>query len=442
MSNKQIRDMIVPLFFEQFLALLVGLADSFMVSFAGDAAVSGVSLVNMFITFFIYLFTALATGGAIVISQYIGTGDMPNARKAAGQLLTAATLLSLLVMSVTLLFHRELLHILFGSVEDRVMEACITYLKISALSFPALAVYNAGAALCRSTGETAITMKVSLISNLINIAGNAVGVFILHAGVAGVAYPTLIARTFSALVILLICANPRRTVYYQAQCIFSWDSPMLRCLMNVAVPNGIESGLFQLTKVALSSITALFGTAQIAANGIGQNIWSIAAMISSLMGTVAITVIGQSMGSGDIEETENQFYRLLKMSLKMSVIWNVLIFAATPFVMQLFPVSDEVKHMVVLLVLLHNVFCAVVQPFSAVLPCGLRATGDVRYTMIVGIIVTLAVRLVLSVFLGMYLKMGVFGVALAMCIDWCARGVLFWHRFRTGKWKTMKVISG
>ena len=186
-SNKDLKTLIVPLFMEQLLAVLVGVADTFMVSYAGEAAVSGVSLVNMFNTIFLYLFSALAAGGAIVVSQYIGSKDQDNGNRSSGQLFMTSAVFSLFITGFVLALDRQLLKLLFGEVEPDVMEACVTYLRISAYSYPALAVYNAGAAMYRSMGKTRVTMYLSLASNGINVAGNAIGVFLLHAGVAGVA---------------------------------------------------------------------------------------------------------------------------------------------------------------------------------------------------------------------------------------------------------------
>lgn len=254
-SDADIKRMIVPLFLEQLLVMLVGVADTFMVSFAGDAAVSGVSLVNMFNTVFIYLFSALAAGGAVIASQYIGSRNTGHADAAAGQLLMISTIVALLLMAICLIWKAQLLRMMFGRVDAEVMRACMTYLRISAYSFPALAVYNAGAALCRSMGKTGITMYISIASNAINIAGNAIGIFVLRAGVAGVAYPSLISRAFSALAVTMVCFSQNHMVKYRLRNIFRWDNAMLRRILKVAVPNGIENGVFQLIKVALSSVT-------------------------------------------------------------------------------------------------------------------------------------------------------------------------------------------
>lgn len=432
--------MILPLLMEQFLLMLVGLADTMVVSYAGEAAVSGVSLVNSFNTIFINLFTALASGGAVVVSQYIGRRDMKMASESSSQLLMVATVFAVVISIPVLIWKVPLLKGLFGKVEPDVMEACKTYLRISVYSFPALGIYNAGTALYRSIGKTSVTTKISIVSNLINVAGNLIGVFVFRAGVAGVAYPSLIARTFSAVVITLLCFREKE-VRYVGRWIFQWNRELLKKMLSIAIPNGVESGIFQFVKVALSSVVALFGTYQIAANGISQSIWSVAALISVTMGPVFITVIGQCMGAGDIRQAEYYFRKLTKVTVCISVAWNTLIFLITPLLIKIFAVSRQTGQMILYLVLIHNIANAVVFPFADPLGKGLRAAGDAMFTMGISLFTTIGVRLILSILLGIVLDLGVIGIALAMCLDWTVRGVIFWIRFRQGKWKTYRVIG-
>lgn len=439
-SNRELKAMIIPLFMEQLLVMLVGMADTLVVSYAGEAAVSGVSLVNQFNTIFIYLFTALASGGAVIISQYVGGKDRDHAGESASQLLMFSTLFSILIGAVVLIGNEGMLRLMFGRVEDSVMEACITYLRISAYSYPALAVYNAGAAVYRSIGKTSVTMYLSVASNVINVVGNVIGVFVLHAGVAGVAYPSLIARAFSAVVITILCFSEKNEVVYRAKWIFQWNGKMMKRILNIAIPNGMENGIFQLVKVALSSIVALFGTYQIAANGVAQSIWSLAALAGVAMGPVFITVIGKCMGNRNIEAAEYYFKKLTKLTLLISGAWNLLIFVLTPLFLRFYSLAPETKSLVIWLVLIHNVFNAVAFPFSGALSNGLRAAGDVKFTMYVSIASTIAGRLVLSYLLGITLNMGVIGIALAMAADWSIRAVIFIWRQKSGKWKNFQII--
>ncbi|MDD2972056.1 MAG: MATE family efflux transporter [Lachnospiraceae bacterium] len=432
--------MIIPLFFEQMLVLMVGLADTLVVSYVGEAAVSGVALVNQFNTIFIYLFTALASGGAVVISQYIGKKANVSAGESVSQLLSFSVIFSTLIAVLVLIGNEGILRLLFGKVEVPVMQACITYLRISAYSYPALAVYNAGAALFRSIGKTSVTMYLSIASNTINVIGNLIGVFVLHEGVAGVAYASLLARTFSAVVITILCFRKKNEVFYRCRWIFQWKQKLMKQILKIAIPNGMENGVFQLVKVALSSIVALFGTYQIAANGVAQTIWSLAALAGVAMGPVFITVIGQCMGNRDIEAADYYFKKLTKITLLLSSAWNLLVFLLTPLFMRFYALEAETKQLVILLVLIHNFFNAVAFPFSGALSNGLRAAGDVKFTMYVSVISTISVRLLLSWIFGVVLQMGVIGIAIAMVCDWVVRaGILIWRQ-KSGKWRTFQVI--
>lgn len=439
-SNESLKAMIIPLFLEQLLVMLVGMADTLVVSYAGEAAVSGVSLVNQFNTIFIYLFTALASGGAVVISQYIGRKVNDDAGESASQLLSFSTTFSILVAVLVLIGNERMLRMMFGKVENSVMEACITYLRVSAYSYPALAVYNSGAALFRSMGKTSVTMYLSVASNIINVIGNLIGVFVFHAGVAGVAYPSLIARTFSAVVITVLCFQRKNEVFYRCKWIFQWNEDFMKQILRIALPNGMENGIFQLIKVALSSMVALFGTYQIAANGVAQSIWSLAALAGVAMGPIFITVIGQCMGNGDTKTADDYFRKLTRITLLLSSAWNLLIFLLTPLFVRFYALEPETKQLVILLVLIHNLFNAVAYPFSGALSNGLRAAGDVKFTMYVSVISTVAVRLMLSWVFGIVLQMGVIGIAIAMVCDWSLRAVIFFWRQKSGKWKVFRVI--
>ncbi len=449
-SNKDLKNLIIPLFLEQLLTILVGLADTFVISFVGETAVSGVSLVNSFNTIFIFLFTALASGGAVIVSQYIGRQSigrqfiggkkMAEAGEAASQLLMISTVFSACIVILLLLFGKSILRLIFGRVEEDVMEACVTYLRISAYSYPALAVYNAGAALYRSIGKTSVTMYIAVVSNVINVIGNLIGVFVLHAGVAGVAYPSLIARMLSAAVVTILCFRKENDVYYTKRWICRWNAGLLKRILRIAVPNGVEQGIFQFVKVALSSIVALFGTYQIAANGIAQSIWSLAALVCVTMGPVFITVIGQCMGAGDVGQAEYYFHRLLKLTVLFSVVWNTAVFAVTPVIMSFFDVAPETGRLTVWLVLIHNAFNCIAFPFADPLGKGLRAAGDVKFTVVWSLITTIGVRLLASVLFAIIFDMGVIGIALAMSLDWCVRAVVFYIRFKGGKWKNYQLI--
>ena len=439
-TDTDLRKLIVPLFVEQFLLVLVGIVDTFVVSYAGEVAVSGVSLVNSFNTVFIFLSTALASGGAVIISQYIGHGDMRKASRSSGQLLTFSIVSSIAFAALVLIFDKPLLSLLFGKVEPDVMNACVTYLVISAFWFPALAVYNAGAALCRSIGKANVTMYISAVANVVNIIGDVIGVFVLHGGVAGVAYPSLLSRIVSAVAVTVYCMNKKNEVRFVAADVFAWDRGLLKKILGIAVPNGVENGVHQLVKVALSSVVSLFGTYQIAANGVAQSIWSLAALMGLAMAPVFTTVIGQCMGARDIDSANLYFKKLMKISFILSVLWNGFIFAITPILLHFYSLSAETAHLVLILVLINNIFNGLAYPYAGPLGSGLRAAGDVKFTMIVSVSLTIAARLFFSILLGIWMNLGVIGVAFGMSIDLVFRGAVFYIRYKKQTWTKFHLI--
>lgn len=439
-TNKDLRDLIIPLFIEQLLLMFVGIADTFVVSFSSEADVSGVSLVTSFNTVLIFLFTALSSGGAVIISQYIGSKNEKAASRSAGQLLMISTVISVLMAALILAFRTQILRLLFGSIEVEVMAACESYLWITTLSLPFLAVYDAGAALCRSIGKTDVTMNVSVVANVINVAGNCVGVFVLNLGAAGVAWPSLISRMLSAAAVTVYCYQVPNPVRYRWADIWAWDSGLLKKVMGIALPNGVENGVHQLVKVALSSMVALFGTYQIAANGVAQSIWSLASIMGLAMAPVYTTVIGQCMGARDIDAANFYFKKLNKITLVLSVLWNALIFAITPLIVRYSAISPEAKELVIWLVLINNIFNGLAYPFAGSLGNGLRAAGDVKFTMVVSISLTIGARLLFSALFGLWLGWGVIGVAIGMSMDLVFRGAIFLWRLKSQKWTRFQVI--
>ncbi|MFV0394443.1 MAG: MATE family efflux transporter [Coprobacillaceae bacterium] len=439
-SNIDLKLLIVPLIIEQLLTLLVGIVDTLMVSYAGEAAVSGVSLVNQLNNVFIMIFAALASGGAVVASQYIGNKDKEKGVLAASQLVMITTVFSVVIMVLIIVFRTGLLSLLFGQVENDVMQASDTYLIISALSFPALAIYNSCAGLFRSMSKTKIIMYVSLIMNGINIIGNAIGIFVLHAGIEGVAYPSLISRMVAAIILLVLCFNKKYPIYIKIKDILTWSYAMIRRILYIAVPNSIESGLFQISKVALSSIVALFGTSQIAANGIAQSFWSVGALFCIAMGPAFITVIGQCMGSGDIEAADYYMRKLLKITYIGAIAWNIGFLVLIPFILKLYNLTNDTVQLIIILCIVHNIFNGLLCPVAFSFANGMRAAGDVKYSMYSSIFATVVCRVVLSIILAIWLDLGVIGIALAMIGDWLIKAILIALRYRNGKWKSFKII--
>lgn len=438
-TPQALRRLIVPLVAEQFLAILVGMVDVVMVSSAGEAAVSGVSLVDMINILLINIFAALATGGAVVTSQLLGAKQRDRACRSAAQLVVLAVLLGGGIMAITLLARTQLLRILFGSIAPDVMEACQVYLVLSALSYPFLAVYNASAALFRSMGNARVSMFTSIGMNLMNVAGNAICIYGLHMGVAGVALPTLISRVFAAFVMILLLRNETLTIHLPRKERFRFDGTLVRNILHIGVPNALENGMFQLGRVLVVSIIAGFGTAQIAANGVANGFDSLGTIPGQAINLAMLTVVGRCVGAQDYKQATHYTKKLLQYAYIGAAVINGAILLSLPWTIHLYQVSAEAKELATVLIWIHDGMAMLIWPLAFTLPNALRAANDVKYTMWVAIFSMWTFRLGLGWILGSYLGLGALGIWIAMIIDWVFRMLFFVVRFARGKWKRQEV---
>ena len=439
-SNRDIRTLLVPLVIEQILAMMVGMTDTLMVSSVGEHAVSGVALVDMVNYLVITVMAAVATGGTVIVSQYLGGDQKNNAGKAAGQLMMMSAFISLGIMIFCLVFRFTLLHLLFGTVEEDVMRAAVTYFVITACSFPFLGIYNASAAIFRSMGKTSVTMYLAILMNLVNITGDFIGVEVLRAGVAGVAFPTLISRGLEALIMTILAFNEKNAVFLRLKDIFIWRKELLGKILHIAVPGGIENGLFALGKVLVTSIVSMFGTTQIAANGVANSIDQIAVVVVNAVNLAMITVVGQCMGAKLADQAQWYTRKLMKISYISTGVLGAVVCVLLPWLLPLYRLPQETLRYAAVLIIMHNGFAFALHPTSFNLANSLRAAGDANYTMVIGIGSMLIFRLGAAFLFGIVLDMEITGVWIAMGMDWLARSAAFLWRYKGGKWQEIKLI--
>ena len=438
-SNLDLKKLIVPLIFEQVLVMMVGMVGTMMVSYAGEADMSGVSLSDMINGVFQYVFSALATGGTIVVSQYIGSGDMEKGRKSASQLVMITTLLSGIFLGAMLIGNRALLSLLFGQIEADVMDAALIYLIITAFSYPFMAAYNAFAALFFYF--LTHLMKVSLLMNVINVACNAVGVFMLGGGAAAVGISALISRIAAAAILgFMLLDRKKYAISISIHEVFSWNGDLLRKILGIAIPSGVESGLFQVCRVALTSIIATFGTAQIAANGVAVSIDNINTIVNSAVSLAIPAVIGRCVGAGDYAQAKYYAKKMLLIAQFGSILLVAGVMLSLSPVLSLYELSEEARWYAYVLVMMHGTWTILLGTSSGPLPTVLRAAGDVKFTMTMACLGLVIGRVACSYLFAMVFGFGIIGMWLAMPTHWIFNSVGGYIRFRNGKWENKKVI--
>ncbi|WP_394524870.1 MATE family efflux transporter [Lacrimispora sp. JR3] len=431
-TKKQLRKLIFPLVIEQFLAVAMGMTDTLMVASVGEAAVSGVSIVDTINVLLIGLFGAMAAGGSVVTAQYIGRKDEKNVSNAAGQLFLAVGGLSIILMTVTLIFNESLLRLIYGNIDQDVMGNARAYFYLSSLSYPFLAFYNSSAALFRSVGNSGVSMRVSFIANLFNIVGNIIFIYGLHMGVAGSGLSTLISRIFCAVIMLVLL---QRHAGLSVDFTFKIDKDMLRKILYIGVPNGVENSIFQLGKLLLSSLISSFGTIAIAANAVASTICGLETIPATAIGIAMVTVVGQCVGAGELDQAKRYMGKLLKTAYTWLIVLNLSLIPFLNVITNLFQLSPETSSLAVKLMLYHSICCMLIHPLAFCLTNGLRAAGDVRYTMVVSICSMWICRIVLAYVLSLHFGLGLMGIWIAMTIDWLVRAIFFSNRVLRGKWR-------
>lgn len=439
-SNAALRSLLLPLLLEQLLSVSMGMADTVMVSSVGEAAVSSVNLVDNFNVLIINVLSALATGGAVVASQYLGHEEPDKAAHGAAQLYSVLLLSTAVVAAGVMIFHRAVLTFMFGVVEADVMRFAEIYLFISALSYPFMGIYNAGAALFRAQGNSRISMYASLVMNVINIAGNAVLIFGFGLGVLGAAAATLIGRVFAALWVTARQQRRDNPLRIQGVKALRPDRAFMGRILYIGVPSGLENGMFQIGKLLVSSLTCTLGTAAIAANAVAGTVSSTANIPGNAVGLAMIPVVGQCLGAGERGQAKDYTVKLMKIAYIGIGMTNLILFLAAPGAARLFHLSDAAVAGAVQVLRMFSVVSIVVWPSSFTLPNALRSGGDARYTMLVSLFSMWAFRVVLSYLFVMKFHWGLTGVWMGMFIDWIFRSLLFWVRFLGGKWMEHRVI--
>ena len=435
-SNKSLYKIIIPLFIEQILAVTIGMLDSVMVSSVGEAAVSGVSLVDTVNLLLSYIFSALATGGAVVSSQFLGRKEYDHARSSAKQLLYSVVFTASIITAIVLVSGKPMLSLLFGNVEADVMGHARIYFLITSLSYPFLALYNGGAALFRSMGNSKISMSVSMVMNFINVSGNAILIFGFHLGAAGAAAATLFSRIVGSVIMTVLLHDRKNVIYIEKLFSYKPDFKIIKSILGIGIPSGMENGMFQFGKILTQSLISAMGTAVIAANAVAGTLSSFVYAVGGAVGLTLVTVVGRCVGAGEFEQAKFYSKKLMKIEYTGLALMNIFLILFGKNVIAMYNLSPYSTDIAYKLLMWHALFNCTIWAVSFTLPNSFRAASDVRFPMIVSILSMWIFRVGLSYLLVLYFDLGIMGVWFAMFADWIFRGSIFATRFVSGKWLT------
>lgn len=439
-TNKMLRNLLVPIILEQLLNALMGTVDTMMVSNVGSAAISAVSLVDSINVLVIQAFAALAAGGAIICSQYMGQKNYEMANRSARQILFIVTAISAGVTAICMIFRIPLLNIIFGQVDAEVMRASRTYFFYTMLSFPFIALYDAGASIFRAQENTKGPMTISVISNIMNIIGNAVLIWVFHLGVAGAAISTLVSRAFCAVVVLWQLRKSRQPIVVRDYCKIRPNGKLIKRILSLGIPSGVENSMFQLGKLAIQSTVSTLGTVAIAAQAMTNILESLNGIGAMGVGIGLMTVVGECIGAGRSDEAVYYIKKLCAVAEVVLLAGCLIVFALTKPVTMLGGMEAKSAAMCFHMTMWITIVKPIVWMPSFIPAHGLRAAGDVKFSMITSCVTMWVFRFCLCVFLIRVMGFGPMGVWIGMFADWTARAVIYTARFHSRKWLKHKVI--
>lgn len=444
-SRRDLFKLILPMILQQVLAITVSTMDSVMVASAGEAAVSGVSLVGTLDALLVIAFSSLVTGGTVAVSHALGAGDKQFSRECAKQLIFVSAGIALLITLTVGVFRQPILTALYGSAEISVLENANRYLGIMVLSFPFLAIYSSGIAIYRTMGNTVTGLWLSLVENVLNIAGNALFIYGMQMGAAGAAAATLISRVFCAGIIMVMLRNKKNEVYIERMLHYRPDFAVIKRILRIGVPHGIESSMFQFGRLATQMLISSMGTASIAANSVANTLANYLYLPAAATGNAVITVVGRCYGAGELKQAKKYARTLLLWTyICMWAVSAVLFVFAKPII-GIYHLSEEGARIALELTIFHCIATSLIRPLAFTLPSVFKATGDVKFSMAVSTIAMWTIRVgsayvfaldsvnVMGITIPGF-GMGIMGVWVAMVADWVLRSILFTIRFVKGTW--------
>ena len=440
-SNRALAKLLIPLIVEQVLTALMGTVDTIMVSTISPAAVSGVSLVDSINILMQYIFAALATGGTIVCSQYLGRREVNGANNAARQVLLSMLVLSAVITALCVGFRGPLLRLIFGSAEPAVMDAALTYFLITALSYPFMGLYDVGAALYRSTGNSRLPMVISAGCNLVNIAGNSLTIYVLDWGVAGAALSTTVSRVLAAVILLAIQRRPHQVLTVGPYHTIRPDLATIGLVLSIGIPTGLENGLFQFGKLAVQSAVSTLSTTEMSAQAIVVVLEAFTSMPSMAIGLGLITVAGQCMGAGRPDEARRYILRLTALSAAVLFVTNWAVYFLTPAVTRVAGMEADAARLTCHIMLIISIVTPCLWPMAFTPVNGMKAAGDVRFTMVASTVSMWIFRVGLCYLLFLGHGFGPLGVWIGMFADWAVRSVIYTVRLIRGRWATKRVLK-
>ena len=437
--TKELNKLIAPVFLEQAFMVAMGMVTTILVSRVDSYALPAVSVVDGILNLVLAFFGALTIGATIIVAQYTGKGDREKASGVAAQAIVLSVGFGVIFCIVLAVFRNQVIDLLFGSAAEGVILDARLFMGISAFSLPAVAVMLCVLGVLRGSGNTHIPMAITMIVNIVNLVLGLV--LIWNFGVAGAAFALLIARYVGAVLGLLYIIKRSLTIRFSGISSFRPNFSIQKMILGLGLPTSVESGTFQMGKLVITVFVAGMGTAAIASNAVIASVSGILFSLGTVFSTGTTILVGQRVGRGKIDDVKKTAYFTVAASMFALFIACVIIYVFMSPMLSLYEITDEMMAILRPVIIILCIVTPIFWSASFVGPAALRATGDVKYAMVVAIASMVFVRVALAYILGVLLGLGILGVWLSMYADWVVRAVFFMLRIKSGKWQGRAITN-
>ena len=438
--NTRLKRLVMPLVIEQAALVVVGLVDAVMLSSIDHDAYSAISLVDMINNLISQIFMAIGAGGAILAAQFIGKKDRKSAVAIATQAGLLAIAVSLSLTLAALVFNGPLLRLLYPKVSGGIMGYSRIYFALVAASYPFYALYSCGCNLLYAQSNSRASMISSFTMYLSKVLMNLLFISVFRMGVWGIGLSTIISRAIGAFMTTHVLLHPDSLIHYERPFSIRRLLHIDRRMIRVAWPAAAENSLFLLGKLIVGMMVAGFSGIMIAANSAANTISTIVNVPTNALSLATITVVGQCVGAGKMEEARYNAMRLLKLTYIAHFFMSAALFALTVPLVGMLRLPAESSKAAIELLRVYFCLTFMFEPGAFGLPNSLRASGDNKYTMYASIFSMAVFRVGFSFLFTQVLNMGIHGIWYGMYIDWTVRTALFIRRYRSGKWERHVLV--
>lgn len=437
-TYKQLRGMFLTLVLDSFFIMFINALSASMVSSTGEAAIAAVNMVGSVNALVSLLFSALATGGSIVIARAKGRGDESGIRTAIGETICLCGVVALAFGGLLFAFSEVLIGVLYPRAEPLLVEYSIRYMRLMCVSFIPFSVFNVIFYAFRSTGDTRSSLFLTVCINTLHLLCSFLFINGLQLGVTGAGLSYIVARAVGAAVALVWLLKVHNEYHIRVNGLFHFSKDITSQIVQLGVPIASESALFQGGMLLVQIYLAYLTTIDLAAHGVANSVFGLFLSTGNAMTSFTTTVCGQCYGAGQYDLTRRYCRKIIAAGRVVMLAVTVVFLSASPLLLKLYSPTENALPTIWKCLFIGSIGLPIIWCDGYVTPMALRSAGDATFSTVVSVGALAVGRIVIGYLLTIVAGLGVPGVWIGMMCEWLIRAVLMRRRIRGDKWLHIK----